>query len=550
MSFGVPKGISSDEATLIAQIQEEIKTIEGYRETLQKMKETRFQKNPFTFTRIGDPAKFKHIAMTLNALLSYEYPIRDQFIFDQSILMVAFDSGVHGYSMPIEHQPILIPPPVPGVSVRQILECRGAEFPGSTPLLGVAGNEVFQFLGSNRSWRVVFRPRDGKELRTVRTSSDFILIQIDASEVMLLDATKHEVHHSEVLNTERIVECDLCAKSPHAVFVTMENQVLIMSLKTFEIERTVQMEGPGRVVVNPTCDCAIAMGNGFGRVLWPQTEEVRASALPQGARDAALVNNWAFIVAPHMGLQSLFIYALQLMEPVAILTIHNVNVIKVLATKGVKGESMDLVIQGDDGTLSYWVFCPDREEELKAIPLPQFPTVVETKEPTSGKRRGRERSPATKPVQPVTFSPQLGQQPPMQQRRAPKGSRSVQMPQQVPMMYAHAFTGPVMHTTLAPSTPTREDGRPEGTAPRMTLINGADDMVVSISPDKEQASVPPPPPPPPPETANIHLESSEGQTDQAMSLPPTEPEEVVQDQPPLDAPETTNQPNGEEPAPQ
>ena len=544
MSFGVPKGISSDEATLIAQIQEEIKTIEGYREKLQKMKETRFQKNPFTFTRIGDPAKFKHIAMTLNALLSYEHPIRDyQFIFDASILMVAFDGGVHGYSMPIEHQPILIPPPAPGVSVRQILGCRG------TGCLGVAGNEVFQFLVPNRSWRVVFRPPDGKELRTVRTSSDFILIQSDASEVMLLDATTHEVNHSEVLNTERIVECDLCAKSPHAVFVTMENQVLIMSLKTFQIERTVQMEGPCRVAVSPMCDCAIAIGDGFGRAFVPQTEEVRASALPPGARDAALVNNWAFVVAPHMGLHSVFIYASQLMEPVAILTIHNVNVVKVLATKGVKGESVDLVIHGEDGTLSYWTFCPDREEELKAIPLPQFPTAVETKEPTSGKRRARERSPVAKPTQPVTFSPQLGQQPQMQQRRTNKSPRPVQMPPQVPMRYQpYAFTTQVMHTTLPPSTPPREEVRPESTPPRMTLINGGDDMVVSISPDKDQATVPPPPPPQ--ETTHLPLDGGEGQTDQGMSLPPTEPEEVVQEQPPLDAQETTSEPKAEEPAPQ
>lgn len=478
--------------------------------------------------------------MTLNSLLSYTKPIVDyQLIPDSGVLIVALPDALHIYHMPIAHQPTVVPPPMPGVPVRQIIESPNSRF------LALAGNDVFLFVPTTRSWRKIFTSPD-KDVTFLRASNNLILILRDGKDVLILDGHTHEGKYQCVLQTERVVDCVVCAENGTAVIVTAENTIRFLSMSSGHVERTCNVEAPCRVAFSPKCDCGIAWGTGFTHTFSAQTDETRGS-IPKGVTEAVMLQNWALVTAVNMGLQSLFLYAIPSFEPVAILTIHNVNIVRVLGLKGTKGECVELLIQGDDGTISYWTFCPDRDEEQRLIPLPQFPTQTDIKDAQSAKKKPRDRVVAAKvhigsPQSMRSFSaaqisPQIpqsqAQAQAQAQRRKNKGSprqaQPVRLPQQPPlmMMYPGPYRqGPQM--PVAPQTPPparRLDESPGRTMPpRMTLISGLDDL--TISPDgnllRSQPQEPPATPPPPPASA-------EAQEKQAPA-----PEPVAEEKPQAD----------------
>lgn len=488
--------------------------------------------------------------MTLNSLLSYTKPIVDyQLIPDSGVLIVALPDALHIYHMPIAHQPTVVPPPMPGVPVRQIIESPNSRF------LALAGNDVFLFVPTTRSWRKIFTSPD-KDITFLRASNNLILILRDAKDVLILDGHTHEGKYQCVLQTERVVDCVVCAENGTAVIVTAENTIRFLSMSSGHVERTCNVEAPCRVAFSPKCDCGIAWGAGFTHTFAAQTDETRGS-IPKGVTQAVMLQNWALVTAVNMGLQSLFLYAIPSFEPVATLTIHNVNIVRVLGLKGGKGESVELLIQGDDGTISYWTFCPDRDEEQRLIPLPQFPTQTDLKDAGSVKKKPRERTVSAKvPIgspqgmrsfSAAQISPQVpqaqAQAQAQVQRRKSKGSPRQAQPVRLPlqpapmMMYPGAYRqGAQM--PVAPQTPPparRLDEAPGRTMPpRMTLISGLDDL--TISPDgnflRSQSQEPPATPPPP-----ASAEAQEEKAPAPEQGPEPEPEPVAEEKPQADGTE-------------
>jgi hypothetical protein len=153
---------------------------------------------------------------------------------------------------------------------------------------------------------------------------------------------------------------------------------------------------------------------------------------------AALSDNLSVTISDRFGKASLIFYRRRV-EPLASLTVHNVNIESIRIVQG-RGDTVIIVSRGDDKTISVWYLGADVEKVMRGSPIPaekaamqilfertcqRFPEVIEIQvRPREPKKRKADASPTRQKHQtapppakppaallaasPVTFFPARG----------------------------------------------------------------------------------------------------------------------------------------------
>jgi hypothetical protein len=354
--FPLPPDLPKTEEELLDAIHRETALLNSYQLHLASLADSRLADLPFTFRRISDDsAHLPRVSIDLKSV-AYVGAVDFQVLNDLRHVAIGTASCVHVFQLPIHRQVYSLPLPpsrrlrcfAPRLERSFIVVCEdGAVLPADV---------------RTDAWDPPLAMR--APAVSVQSNPDYLLIRSPGSEFQFLDQVSFRPADSGGFESD-IVDSAICAVHPLAVFLLQSGDILVWSIKEHKAERRGHgFAPPGRISVGPRCERIIfASPARTVLVTLDQTTEFRTE-FPTGARDVRDSGKFITLVTQRFGMQSLEIYSPHPLEPLAVLTIHGVEVLQVRLM--LAAEEYSLVIQGGDETISCWGFTIEQRGLMQA----------------------------------------------------------------------------------------------------------------------------------------------------------------------------------------
>jgi hypothetical protein len=347
MAFPLLFGVPTSESGLLHAIECELSVLASYECRLSIAEESRMPTHPFTFRRVdSSPPPPPKVSIRLNTLIPGR-AIDYQILNCHERIVIGLPTCVYIYTLPIR-KPGDIVSLQRGLELQQVASLRiGQGF-----VILTTRSNVVPYLFASKRWREEIKIPTKSRLVSLQSATDQLMIRSVDNEIFFWDFSSLEKKHQFTMAIE-VIDSSICQKGLFAVFLVAGFEILIFSLKDYQIERRFAFGCLCTMAVSPVCEF-IVLCSSERCITYAPFSGSGPVDLRFPAKDAAAVS--ALIVARSelFGRTSLVFYTPR-SEPLASLTIHAANVLSMRITRTTEEDSL-LLVQGDDGSISIWTF--------------------------------------------------------------------------------------------------------------------------------------------------------------------------------------------------
>jgi hypothetical protein len=358
MAFPLPFGVPTSESRLLQAIESELSILASYESRLSIAEESRMPNHPFTFRRVDESQQpLPKVSIRLNTIIPGR-AVDYQILNGHERIIIGFPTCVYMYTLPIR-KPGDVVCLERSFELQQVASLRiGQGF-----VILTNRSNVVPYLFAIKRWCEEIKIPTKSRLLSLQSASDQLMIRSLDNEIFFWDSFSLEKKHQFTMPTE-VIDSNICQKGLFAVFLVAGFEILVFSLKDYEIERRFTFGSLCTMAVSPVCEFIVLCSNERCITYTPFGTSGPVD-LRFPAKDARAVSTLIVARSKLFDRTSLVFYTPR-SEPLASLTIHNVNILSMRITKTTEDDSL-LLIHGDDGSISIWTFTT--AGSLASIPL-------------------------------------------------------------------------------------------------------------------------------------------------------------------------------------